>query len=383
MNILHLSPFVPDVRASHAGGVCMGKQVETLKKNHHVTVLTFCNNEYEEKLLKDHPDFYYVKTTKWTFIANSLLHPSQPIYFGVRQSKTYKDLVRKLIKENNIEAVHAEYTSMGQYYWIKEEYPNIIFNITEHDVTIQSYTRQCEEAKGLMKLYLSCEKKKVEKKERECLKHADHVMTFNDKDVQLLKDYYHLDNVECINPYYGIEFDEIKTNIQKQEKSICFVGQMAREENHIAAMRLIKIIQEINDSTIHLNIIGAHPRKELLDCESKNIHITGFVEDINEEIQKNQIAVFPLTYGAGIKLKVLLAFGLGLPVITSSIGAEGIDEDGNVLLLAESDEEFKQQIMNLMNDSERIKILSEKSSQYVQDKFNWDKTVEVFHRIYG
>lgn len=382
MNILHLSPFVPDVRASHAGGVCMGKQVETLKKNHNVTVLTFCNDAYEEKLLKDHPDFYYVKTSKWTFIANSLLHPSQPIYFGVRQSKTYKKLVRKLIEEKHIEAVHAEYTSMGQYWWIKEEYPNIMFNITEHDVTIQSYTRQCEEATGLKKLYLTVDKNKVYKKEKECLKHADNVMTFNTKDVELLKQYYGLENVYCINPYYGIDFDDIKTNITKQEKSICFVGQMAREENHIAAMRLKKIIKEINDPSIHLNIIGAHPRKELEECKSSNIHITGFVEDINREIQKNQIAVFPLTYGAGIKLKVLLAFGLGLPVITSSIGAEGIDEDGKVLLLAESDDEFKNQIENLMNDSERIKILSEKSSRYVKDNFNWNKTEEIFKRIY-
>lgn len=62
--------------------------------------------------------------------------------------------------------------------------------------------------------------------------------------------------------------------------------------------------------------------------ECENIHITGFVENIEDEILKNQIAVFPLTLGAGIKLKVLLACGLGLPVITTDIGAEGIDEDG-------------------------------------------------------
>lgn len=50
MKILHLSPYVPDVRASHAGGVLMGKEVETLKQLHPVHVLTFCNNQREEEL---------------------------------------------------------------------------------------------------------------------------------------------------------------------------------------------------------------------------------------------------------------------------------------------------------------------------------------------
>ena len=68
MNILHISPYVPDVRASHAGGVCTGKQVETLKKNNNVYVITFVNDDYEMSLIKDHPDYKYVKTSKLYYI---------------------------------------------------------------------------------------------------------------------------------------------------------------------------------------------------------------------------------------------------------------------------------------------------------------------------
>lgn len=381
MNILHISPFVPDVHANHAGGVCMGKQVESLKKNHNVTVLTFVNNDHERKLIKNHPEYYYVETNTLTFIGNILLHPTLPNMFAIRNSKAFRKKLLEIIEEKKIEAIHAEFTAMGQFVWIKEYYPNIIFNLTEHDVVIQSYTRQVDEATGLKKLYCRIETNKVKKCEKEYLSNCDVVMTFNEKDSKLLKEKYGVNHVEVLNPYYGVDFNDIP-NVEKEPNSICFVGQMGRDENHVAAMRLIQLFKELNHKDWKLNIIGAYPKDELKDMECENIHITGFVDDINTEILKNEIAVFPLTYGAGIKLKVLLAFGLGLPVITTSIGAEGIDEDGTVLELAETDEDIKDRIVKLLSDRTALKQKSEDCISFVKDKFTWDKTEEIFERIY-
>ncbi len=381
MNLLHISPFVPDVHANHAGGVCMGKQVETLKKNHNVTVLTFVNNDYERKLIQNHPDYEYVETSAFTFVGNILLHLSQPNMFAIRNSRAFKKKLLKIIEEKKIDAIHAEYTAMGQFIWIKKKYPNIIFNMTEHDVVVQSYTRQVNEAKGLKKLYCQIETNKVKKCEKEYVSHANTAMTFNEKDANLLKEIYHCENVEVLNPYYGVDFDHI-LKVEKIPNSICFVGQMGRDENHIAAMRLVKIFQSCNHPEWKLNIIGAYPKDELKAMECENIHITGFVDDINTEIQKNEIAVFPLTYGAGIKLKVLLAFGLGLPVITTSIGAEGIDEEGKVLHLVESDSELKEQMIQLLSNREALKEKSQECISFVHEKFNWEKTEEIFDRLY-
>ena len=165
-----------------------------------------------------------------------------------------------------------------------------------------------------------------------------------------------------LNPYYGLEFKEVSTK-EKIPYRICFVGQMGRDENHVAAMRLIHIFKRLNHEDWKLNIIGAYPKDELKNMECDNIHITGFVDDINEEILKNEIAVFPLTYGAGIKLKVLLVFGLGLPVITTSVGAEGIDQEGKILNLAETDEEIIAQINNLFSNRH---LLYKKSKECIQ-----------------
>lgn len=118
------------------------------------------------------------------------------------------------------------------------------------------------------------------------------------------------------------------------------------------------------------------------ESESDNIHITGFVENIHNEIAKNKIAVFPLKTGAGIKFKVLLTFGLGLPVITTSVGAEGIDPDGKVLILAETDEEITQNLKKLICDDSYLQKKSKESAEFVRWKFTWKTTEDVFTEVY-
>ena len=382
MNILYLAPYVPDVRAGHAGGVCMGKTVETLKKNHNVYVLTYCNNAYEVKLLFDHPDFQYVKTSRLTFVWSILTHLLMPNLFAVRSDKAFCRLVCKTIEEKKIDVIHAEYTQMGQYVCIKEKYPGIKFNLVSHDVVLQSYERQCRNGSIFSRIWAAVEREKVKRYEKKYLSAADLIFTFNEKDKSLLNEFYGIDHVRLINPYYGIDFTGQNTNVKK-ENSICFVGQMGRIENHSAAMRLIKIFKQMDISGWKLNVIGAYPKEELLNEESENIHITGFVENINDEILKNKIAVFPLTTGAGIKFKVLLAFGLGLPVITTSVGAEGIDPDGKVLVLAETDDEIKQQMEIFMSNDSYCLEKSSSAVDFVRNNFNWKFTEAVFSEIYG
>ena len=131
-----------------------------------------------------------------------------------------------------------------------------------------------------------------------------------------------------------------------------------------------------------LNIIGARPKPDLLRLASDRVRITGFVEDINAEIRRNRFAVFPLTMGAGVKFKVLLACGLGLPVITGAVGAEGIDPDFLVLLPAETDAEYKSQIETLMNSPDLCRRKSAESLAFVRQRFNWAETEALLSRIY-
>lgn len=386
MNILHISPYVPSLRASHAGGVLMGKTVETLKERHRVFVLTFCNDEREKELLQEHPDYAYVSTSRGVFVRKVLQYLYLPNMFALRRDRAFRSKVREIIEKEKIDAVHAEYTAMGQYEWIKREYPRVRFHLVEHDVAIQSYERKYRDAAGLRKLYYYIEKKKVERYEGRYVRGADLVFALNGKDRDLLRERYGVENARVIVPYYGIDTaqaEEEAEDAPAKENTLCFVGQMGREENHEAAMRLIRIFRQVRPEGWKLAIIGAHPRPELRAEASETVRVTGFVEDINREIAACRLAVFPLTHGAGIKLKVLLAFGLGLPVVTGRVGAEGIDPEGQVIRLAETDEDYARAIRELTENDELRERLTRESRAYVREHFNWAETEALYREIYG
>ena len=383
MNILHISPYVPSVKASHAGGVCMGKEVELLSEIGNVYILSYINDHKEAELAKiyDREKSKFIKINKFNFAINAILHLFKPTLFAIRSSLKFKIALLYMVKKNNIDYIHCEYTSMAQYVWIKKIFPHLTFNIVEHDVTIQSFERQIGVSKGLMKLYNSWQLKLVKKCEGKYCKNADNVFTLNEKDKKLLFNVYRIEKSEVLIPYYGIDNFGTLGN-PKIKNSICFVGQMGRDENHTAALRLIKIFKSLKNQDYKLYIIGAHPKQELLNKASQNIIITGFVDSIEEYIDKCEIAVFPLNYGAGIKLKVLLSFGLGLPVITTKIGAEGIDEKGEVLIIKEDDLAFADEIKNLLSNKEKLLEKSKETTLFVNKNFNWRDNRELLKKIY-
>lgn len=390
MNILHISPYYPSLETNHAGGVCMGKEIESLKKNNKVYILTFVASAYDRKLAalagKEHCK--YVVINKWSRIIHILFVPFLPAYFAARTSIRYAFKLIYCMKKYNIEAVHAEYSSMGQYIWmLKKIFPNVRIHLVEHDVTAQSYERKKESSKGFKRLYYEWECKKIRKQELYYCKKADRILTFNEKDCKLLKDIYNIENVQVINPYYGIDdiyADPSDKKRKTEYANICFLGQMGREENHLAAQRLIRIGYKVKNMIPELNIyiIGNQPPEKLKEEQNEFIHITGFVKDVDEYLQRAQMAVFPLDLGAGIKVKVLRSLALGIPVVTGKVGAEGIDENGEVISLAETDEEYISNIIELIKDDKRCQELSRLSQEYVKRNFSWRKSEEVLQRLY-
>jgi glycosyltransferase involved in cell wall biosynthesis len=301
------------------------------------------------------------------------------------------------VKKYRIEAIHAEYASMGQYLWIRKLFPKLQFNIVEHDMTAQSYERKLDACNGLKKWYVKDQLNKVLRKEKQYCSLADHVLTLNEKDRRLIAERYGRSDCMVINPYYGIS-DELleeplnsgtpnalQTQGQGKNQNVCFLGQMGRDENYLAAMRLIRIAKEVKPDfpDLQVYIVGNQPPEELKAQGNDYIHVTGFVDDVDVYLRAADIAVFPLTLGAGIKLKVLRSLAMGTPVITTSVGAEGIDEAGQVVRLAETDEEIKVALSDCLEHPERKKAWGEASREFVKTHFGWKKSEEVLFDVYG
>ena len=87
--------------------------------------------------------------------------------------------------------------------------------------------------------------------------------------------------------------------------------------------------------------------------------------------------VVPLRYGAGVKGKVVEAIYNGAPIITTSVGSEGIPEVEKVLLVKDQPDEFAETVVELYKDEKRLEDLAEKTQVYIRERFSIDAAWDV------
>jgi glycosyltransferase involved in cell wall biosynthesis len=105
--------------------------------------------------------------------------------------------------------------------------------------------------------------------------------------------------------------------------------------------------------------------------------VTGFVPDLNEELNQAAVFVAPLRFAAGIQNKVLEAMAAGTPVVTTSLINEGLSaQPDHELLLADDAASTAQQIVKLLRDREHREQIARSGRQFVVRKYRWTHAVE-------
>lgn len=184
-------------------------------------------------------------------------------------------------------------------------------------------------------------------------------------------------NVKAIVPYI---FDKIKIDNDinfSMRNDIIFVGGFAHTPNIDAVLWFTeKIFPKILETQkdIKFYVIGSKPPEEIKNLASDSIIVTGYVSD--EELEKHyskcKLVVAPLRYGAGIKGKIVEAMSKGIPVVTTSIGAEGLIDCENILKISDDENEIANQVIKLYNNNDALKEIALKSIEYINSKFSID-----------
>ncbi|HQT91898.1 MAG TPA: glycosyltransferase, partial [Candidatus Kryptobacter bacterium] len=101
--------------------------------------------------------------------------------------------------------------------------------------------------------------------------------------------------------------------------------------------------------------------------------VVGYVDDFNKFASMASVAVIPLRIGSGIRIKLLELMALGMAVVSTSVGAEGIDVvNGKHLLIADAPDDFVAQIVRLSSSPELRRELGANARKLVSEKYTWD-----------
>lgn len=145
-------------------------------------------------------------------------------------------------------------------------------------------------------------------------------------------------------------------------EGIIFIGSYDHDPNVDAAMWLCNQIMPLVWQTIpnlKLTLLGNNPPIEVIDLAlTQNVTVTGYIKNISSYFENAKIFVAPLRYGAGMKGKIGQSLEYGLPIVTTTIGAEGINLTHNVnVLIADETVEFANNIIELYFNKQLWEIL--------------------------
>lgn len=167
--------------------------------------------------------------------------------------------------------------------------------------------------------------------------------------------------------YPKVQLDEIPTF--EERNGLLFVGS-THHPNVDAVYFLFNEIMPVvwqKYPHIQLHIVGG-VNKSINDIKHENIIFHGYQPDITPFFLNSKIMVAPLRYGAGVKGKIGQAFEYFLPVVASSVGAEGmLNSDKNNMLLAESSEDFAGKIMEIYHDKGLWSVIQKRSTDTLDD----------------
>ena len=212
----------------------------------------------------------------------------------------------------------------------------------------------------------SIEWEAVKALEQKCGKDADVTIAITNVDKDTLnsmgvKNVATIPNIHNFKPTLNTTFEE--------REGLLFIGGYNHKPNVDAALWLCnEIMPRVweKDPTIKITLLGSNPPENIVELVGPNIIVPGYIHDVSSYFIKNKLFVAPLTYGAGMKGKIGHSLEYSLPIISTTIGAEGMQltHDYNCLL-ANDTASFAEAIIELYFNKEKWELLSSRSLEAI------------------
>lgn len=134
---------------------------------------------------------------------------------------------------------------------------------------------------------------------------------------------------------------------------------------------------------LRLQIVGQAPPEAVRRWAGDDITVTGFVDDVQAYIRRAGLVIAPLRIGGGTRLKIVEAMAMGKAIVSTTIGAEGIDVvDGQNILLADRSDRFATQVGRVLEDPMLAQRLGADARHLAETRYDWRASVEALERFY-
>jgi polysaccharide biosynthesis protein PslH len=388
MKILFLTSRIP--YPPHRGDkLKIWNLMKQLSRRHEIVLLTFVANDQEARLTENLREVcrevHTVRLPVWKSILNCglAMFGSKPFQVEYYRSGPMEALVREQIQKVQPDVIHTHLIRMAQYTAHENKIP-VILDLTD---AVSLYLSRFREVRKnpVMKMLLGVELKRMQQHES-IIGSFDRGLVCSNTDRQFLLDRYRNLSLSILPNGVDLETFTAKESVKAEPYRIIFTGNMSYFPNadgaaflvHEVLPRLRRVVPNVK-----LYLVGQNPPASVRNLAGENVIVTGYVDDIRAEYLKSMVAVSPIRFGAGTLNKVLEPLALGVPVVSTSIGLEGLGLTvGEDILVANDPEGIAAEVAKLLTNEKLRSSMSARASEKVRTRFSWETIAGDLEHFY-
>ena len=366
--------------------------LKNLSKNNQITLFSYYRREEQKKYLpelKKHCQKIYLfkrrKPWSWQNLLRCFLTPL-PFAAATYHSPLLKKALIKELKENQYDLVHFESFYPALYLPLVKKF-GIKILMGNENIEYKVYDRYADSQKiFLLRWLLKLEVLRMRFFEEKLWRQADINLALSRKDAAVIEK---KTKKTCSIIPNGVDLSAFrKERNYKQRKTLIFIGTLVYQANSDAIKFFLKeIYPEIKkrEKEVKFILISWHKpnwlEKYLTDSSIK------FIQDketpIDELLDQGDILIAPIRVASGTNIKVLEAMANGLPVVTTSIGIEGIEaKEGEEVIIADKPKEFADKTVELLTDRNLCQKIGKAGQTLVKKRYNWAEISKKLEKVY-
>ena len=358
-----------------------------------VTFFCFAENEISiehKKLIEPYAELItYKHSTRNTAdrIAKSIFKKNS-LYISKHSSGDILKFLEELTFKKKFDVIHADHSCMAPLALHLKNKFGIPAGLRLHNIEWIIWQRYADihPRYNLKRCYIQSQSNKLKSDEKNIFQHIDIAFAITNEDKSRALELNPEMNVRVATA--GVQMQEWNPDdtIERDKYELILATTYHWRHNRDAIKWFIEnVMIELSAKipNIKLSLIGTKPPKWLHNYTSTGVNVIGYVDKVQPYLNKAGIYISPLFVGGGIRIKILEAMAMKLPVLASPVAAEGINagsDDG--LILCKNKDEFIASVAMLINDDQYRQRLGENAMKFILENHSWEKNVKIMVNEY-
>jgi len=315
------------------------------------------------------------------------LFGKEPVSLLNYRAPAMQQALTELLSRTRFDIIQVEGTPMAAYRPLLERSgARIVYDW--HNIESELLHRYAASSPWPRSLYATLTARKLERVEHEMLHSGAAHIVCSDRERLQLKSLAPQAEVHTVPNGVDVAYFEMaRASATATPCRVLFVGSMDYHANVEAAVEFAQQIWPRLHAAyprLRLTLLGANPVPQVRNLASlPGVEVTGTVPDLRPYYSEALVSVVPLRTGGGTRLKILEAFAAGVPVVSTAVGAEGLDVvDGAHFLLASSPDDWEAALRRLVEHPEVARQLVQNGHDLVTRVYDWSSMSDQLLRIY-